>query len=80
MLIQPAAPFGISIGTVYGEMRCQPFSLSVSYAVRVDPMPPIPLVTDTPSRSGSTAGVPASAQASRAATSASCSQRSIRRA
>ena len=28
MLIQPAAPFGISIGTVYGEMRCQPFSLS----------------------------------------------------
>jgi hypothetical protein len=80
MLIQPAAPFGISIGTVYGEMRCQPFSLSVSYAVSVDPIPPIPLVTLTPSRSGSTAGVPASAQASRAATIASCSQRSIRRA
>ena len=30
MLIQPAAPFGISIGTVYGEMRCQPLSLSLS--------------------------------------------------
>ena len=43
-------------------------------------MPPIPLVTATPSRSGSTSGAPASAQASRAATSANCSQRSIRRA
>jgi len=30
MLIQPADPFGISIGTVYGEIRCQPFSFSVS--------------------------------------------------
>ena len=30
MLIRPADPFGISIGTVKGEMRCQPFSLSVS--------------------------------------------------
>src|SRR5579859_3463152 len=80
MLIQPADPFGMSIGTVYGEMRCQPLSLSASYAVRVDPMPPIPLVTLTPSRSGSTPGEPASAHASRAATSASCSQRSIRRA
>ena len=39
MLIQPAAPFGMSIGTVYGEMRCQPFSLSMSYAASVDPMP-----------------------------------------
>ena len=35
MLIQPAEPFGMSIGTVYGEMRCQPFSLSASYAVSV---------------------------------------------
>jgi len=80
MLIQPAEPFGISIGTVYGERRDQPFSLSVSYPARIDPMPPIPLVTVTPSRSGSTVGEPASAHASRAATSASCSQRSIRRA
>jgi hypothetical protein len=80
MLIQPVEPFGISIGTVYGERRDQPFSLSVSYAASVDPMPPIPLVTATPRRSGSTSGLPASAQASRAATSASCSQRSIRRA
>ena len=43
-------------------------------------MPPIPLVTVTPSRSGSTSGMPASAHASRAATMANCSQRSIRRA
>src|SRR5579875_2191971 len=78
MLIQPADPFGI--GTVYGEMRCQPLLLSVSYAASVEPMPPIPLVTATPSRSGSGCGEPASAQASRAATSANCSQRSIRRA
>ena len=41
-------------------------------------MPPMPLVTATPSRHGSTVGDPASAQASRAATSASCSHRSIR--
>ena len=56
MLIQPAAPFGISIGTVYGEMRFQPRSRSVSYAVSVEPMPPMPLVTATPSRYGSTVG------------------------
>src|SRR6202012_2676087 len=47
---------------------------------RVEPIPPIPLVTETPSRSGSTSGEPASAHASRAATTANCSQRSIRRA
>ena len=29
-LIQPAEPFGISIGTVYGESRCQPLSFIVS--------------------------------------------------
>jgi hypothetical protein len=46
----------------------------------VEPIPPIPLVTETPSRSGSTSGEPASAHASRAATIANCSQRSIRRA
>ena len=27
---QPAEPFGISIGTVYGDSRCQPFSFIVS--------------------------------------------------
>ncbi len=43
-------------------------------------MPPMPLVTATPSRHGSTVGDPASAHASRAATMASCSHRSIRRA
>ncbi len=46
----------------------------------MDPIPPMPLVTETPSRSGLTSGWPASAHASRAATSANCSQRSIRRA
>jgi hypothetical protein len=30
MLSQPAAPFGISIGTVKGEMRFQPFSFNMS--------------------------------------------------
>src|ERR1700729_50684 len=40
----------------------------------------MPLVTPTPSRYGSTAGDPASAQASRAATMASCSYLSILRA
>jgi hypothetical protein len=38
--------------------------------------PPMPLETDTPSRSGSTCGAPACCHASRAATSASCSHRS----
>src|ERR1700683_2564884 len=40
----------------------------------------MPLDTTTPSRSGSTSGEPASAQASRAATMANCSHRSMRRA
>src|SRR5487761_1172249 len=43
-------------------------------------MPPMPVLTATPRRYGSTDGDPASVQASLAATSASCSQRSIRRA
>ena len=30
MPIHPAEPFGISIGTLYGDSRCQPFSFSVS--------------------------------------------------
>ena len=30
MLIRPAEPFGISMGTVKGTIRCQPFSLSTS--------------------------------------------------
>ena len=39
-------------------------------------MPPMPLATATPSRSGSTSGLPASAHASRAAISANISHRS----
>jgi len=30
MPIQPADPFGMSIGTVYGDSRCHPLSRSVS--------------------------------------------------
>ena len=30
MAIQPAEPFGISIGTVNGDSRCHPFSFIVS--------------------------------------------------
>ena len=30
MPIHPAEPFGMSIGTVNGDIRCQPFSRSVS--------------------------------------------------
>src|ERR1700691_1013739 len=56
MLIQHDDPLGMSIGTVYGEMRCQPLELRMSYAARVDPIPPLPLVTLTPSRSGSICG------------------------
>src|SRR5690242_20311892 len=43
-------------------------------------IPPMPLDTTTPSRSGGTSGAPALAHASRAATSANCSHRSSRRA
>src|SRR5215471_337671 len=46
----------------------------------MEAIPPMPLDTTTPSRSGATSGWPASAQASRAATMASCSHRSSRRA
>src|SRR5215471_1304789 len=80
MAIQPADPFGMSMGTVNGESRCQPFSLRVSYADRVEATPPMPLDTTTPSRSGATSGLPAWLHASRAATRANCSQRSSRRA
>src|SRR6516164_10679416 len=43
-------------------------------------IPPMPLDTTTPSRSGGTSGAPASAHASLAATIANCSHRSSRRA
>src|SRR5215467_2137441 len=43
-------------------------------------IPPMPLDTTTPRRSGGTSGAPASAHASLAATSANCSHRSSRRA
>ncbi len=75
-----AGPFGISIGTVSGEtLRSPSFSSRSSWLSRVT-APPIPVPTTTASRSGSTPGAPACAQASLAAITATCSQRSIRRA
>ena len=74
-----AGEFAMSIGTVSGSTRRAPFSLTVSQAVRVVQMPPIPEPTTTPSRSPSTSGLPASAHASRAATMAYCAEGSRRR-
>src|SRR6266542_2891058 len=75
-----AGPFGISIGTVSGETRRGPRSSSASYWPSSVSAPPMPLPTATASRSGSISGRPASAHASRAATTAVCWQRSSRRA
>ncbi len=67
-------------GTVSGEtLRSPPVSSRSSWSSRVT-APPMPVPTTTASRSGSTSGDPACAQASLAATSATCSQRSSRRA
>src|SRR5690606_9527270 len=68
----------MSIGTVMGSTRRAPFSRRVSQASRVVQMPPIPEETTTPSRSGSSSGAPASAQASRAAMIAYCAEGSMR--
>src|SRR5919112_1737174 len=80
-------PFGISMGTVCGETRRTPFSLSTSYWSSRVVTPPMPEAMTAPSRSGSTPGSspalplkPASAHASLAATSANCAERSRRRA
>jgi hypothetical protein len=75
-----AGPFGISIGTVSGKIRRGPFSLQ--RVVRDEQRP------DAADAGGhddaeplrSTSGVPASAQASRAAISAYCPEGSSRRA
>src|SRR4051812_1754110 len=80
-------PLGISIGTVCGETRRTPFSLSTSYWSRRVVTPPMPEAMTAPRRSGSTlssspalASKPASAHASLAAISANCAGRSRRRA
>ncbi len=86
-------PFGMSMGTVCGETRRTPFSLSTSYWSSSVVTPPMPEAMTAPSRSGSTWAAPSSAglspalptypasfQASRAAISANCAERSSRRA
>ncbi len=47
-------PFGISMGTVCGETRRTPFSLSTSYWSSRVVTPPMPEAMTAPSRSGST--------------------------
>ncbi len=83
-----AGELGISIGTVCGETLRAPFSFSTSYWSSRVVTPPMPEAITAPRRSGasledsSVAGVskPASAQASRAAISANCAERSSLRA
>ena len=74
----PAAALGMSIGTVMGMTRRGPFSRSVSHASSSVHTPPMPVAKSTPRRSGSTSGLPASAHASMAATSANCDEGSRR--
>src|SRR3954451_24204543 len=79
MPMAAAGPFGMSMGTVSGKMRRGPFSLRTSSAESRVQTPPIPEATTAPSRSDSTSGLPASAQASRAATIAIWPEGSRRR-
>ncbi len=74
-----AGPLGMSIGTVSGKTRRGPFSFNVSYADSRVHTPPMPVAMTTPSRSGSSSGRPASAQASREAARAYCPEGSSRR-
>src|SRR3954451_19818612 len=70
----------MSIGTVMGRTRRAPPSglvRSFSQASRIVWRPPMPEETTEPSRSPSTSGEPASAQASRAAMIAYCADGSI---
>src|SRR5690625_667743 len=69
----------MSIGTVSGITRRAPRSLTVSHASSRVHTPPIPDETTAPSRSPSTSGAPASAQASRVAMIAYCALGSILR-
>src|SRR6478609_10457920 len=68
----------MSIGTVIGSTRRALLWVSrASHASRIVRMPPMPEETTEPSRSPSTSGEPASAQASRAAMIAYCAEGSI---
>ena len=63
----PAGPLGMSMGMHNGLTSREPLVRSVSQASMRVEIPPMPLDTETPSRSGSTPGRPASDHASRAA-------------
>src|SRR5450759_1433493 len=73
-----AGEFAISIGTVIGSTRRAPLDFMTSHASSRVQIPPIPDATTVPSRSPSTSGEPASAQAWRAAIIAYCAEGSIR--
>jgi hypothetical protein len=77
---EAAGPFGISIGTTCGDTFRGPASRRTSCWWSRVSTPPMPEPTETASRSWSTSGAPASAHASRAATSAICWVRSSLRA
>ena len=81
--IMPDAMFGISIVIHIGLMRSAPLRNRCSSATCSVCSPPMPVATEVPMRCGSGwAGCrgSASAQASRAAATAICTKRSVRRA
>jgi hypothetical protein len=69
-------PFGMSIGMRCGLTRRGPFSRRTSFWLSSVSAPPMPEPMTTASRVGLDLGAPASAHASRAATSATCCTRS----
>ncbi len=73
-----AGELGMSMGTVMGRTRRAPFSRTTSQPSSRVHTPPIPDATTAPRRSPSISGEPASAHASRAATTAYCADGSMR--
>src|SRR5262245_36760146 len=75
----PLAALAIRAGTMNGDTRPGPFSIStVCCCSRVE-MPPIPVAWITPPRSAGTSGLPASSHASAAEDTAKWTNRSVRR-
>ena len=78
---QAAPMFGMIAGSENGLTRSGPRSISVSQQSSNDFRPPIAVATEAPTRSDSfSITIPGSASAWRAAATASCAKRSIRRA
>src|SRR6185312_3256958 len=77
-LTAAAGPLGMSMGTVIGRTRRGPFSFRVSQALSSVQTPPMPVAKATARRSWSISSMPASFQASRAATTANCVEGSMR--